>query len=145
MAKKKGRTKAIVRRVVTTARTSGAKAKEVAEKSQRLMTPAAGASVAAGAALGSVVGARIVSSGYLTPKQTGGALIVAGSATTYVGYRQESPIIFGAGIGTGVAGVSLIVNTMVIEGEERKVRNASHVPLPDNEREESEEQDAVLH
>ena len=139
MARKRGRTKAMVRRVVTTARTGAAKTREVAKKSQALMTPAAGASIAAGAAFGSVLGARIVASGHLTPNQTGALFIAAGAGTTYAGYRYESPILFGAGIGTGVAGVSLISTNVYLQREERKVRNAGYLPSHEEHREQLEE------
>lgn len=135
MAKKKKRkTRAIVRRVVTTARKSSAKAKEVAQKAESLMTPAAGASAVAGAALGSVLGARIVHSGKLTPKQTGAVLIATGAATGYAGYRYDSPILFGAGVGTGVSGVTLITTNVIVERKQRQVRNAGYLPSDDDNR-----------
>ena len=148
MAKKaKRKTRAIVRRVVTTARRSSAKAKEVAQKAESLMTPAAGASAVAGAAFGSVLGARIVRSGKLTPKQTGAVLVAAGTATGYAGYRYQSPILFGAGVGTGVSGVTLITTNMILEGEQRQVRNAGYLASDNDHRGFMEEpnEDELLH
>ncbi len=142
MAKKgRAKAKAMVRGVVTTARHASAKSKQIAKKSQALMTPAAGASIAAGAAFGSVLGSRIVASGHLTPNQTGALFIAAGAGTTYAGYRYESPILFGAGLGTGVAGISMISTSMYLRSEERKVRNAGYLPPyeDDDDREDTEE------
>ena len=146
MAKKKRRkTKAMVRRVVKTARRSSSKAQEVAKKSQALMTPAAGISAAAGAAFGSALGARIVRSGKLTNNQTGALLIAAGTATSYVGYRRESPILLGAGLGTGVSGVSLITTTMYLGNEKKKdVRNAGYLPEHGEYREAPEDREHEL-
>ena len=146
MAKKKGRkTKAIVRRVVKTARRKSTTAKEVAKKSQALMTPAAGISAAAGAAFGSALGARIVHSGKLSNNQTGAVLIAAGTATSYIGYRRESPILFGAGLGTGMSGVSLLTTSQYIDSVKKQcTRNAGYLSSPDEYRDQPEESEHEL-
>jgi hypothetical protein len=105
------------------------------------MTPAAGFSAAAASALGSALGARIVASGRMTPKQTGAALALAGGATSYVGYRQESPIIFGAGIGTGISGVSLLATNVVLESSERQQRRNAVLLVPYDDDRDNEEGD----
>ena len=144
MAKKKRKTKALVRRMVTTARRGSAKTSEVAKKAHSLMTPAAGLSIAAGAAFGSAIGARLVTSGRLTANQTGAVLITTGAAASYLGYRNNSPILFGAGVGTGVSGVTVLTNNIIIERERQKVRNAGYLPDDDNYRDELEDQNDGL-
>lgn len=145
MARKKGKTRALVRNVVRGARDSpgrfGQIAGEVTRKAESLMTPAAGFSAAAASALGSALGARIVASGRLTPKQTGAALTLAGGAASYVGYRQASPIIFGAGIGTGISGVSLLATNVVLERSERQQRRNAVLLVPYDDDRDSEEGD----
>jgi hypothetical protein len=145
MAKKKARTSTIVRKVVRGARDSPGQMQrrvgEVAQRAETLMTPAAGASAAAASALGSALGARIVASGRLTPKQTGAALALAGSATSYIGYRQKSPVIFGAGVGTGISGVSLLTTNLVLERRERQQRRNAVLLMPYDDDRDNEEGD----
>lgn len=124
------------------------KAREVTQKANTLMTPAAGISAAAASALGSAIGARIVASGKLSPKQTGAALVLTGGAATYIGYRTETPIAFGAGIGTGLSGISLLTTNAVLENQERQQRRNAVLLTTDNhyrELESEEDDNDLLH
>jgi hypothetical protein len=130
-------TQALVRTNVITPRASPRhvrvlnKAKVVAQKAKPLMTPGAGISAAAAAALGGAIGARIVASGRLTPRQTGAALMLAGGTATYIGYRKQLPVVFGAGLGTGLSGVSLLATNTVLEISERQQKRNAVLLTPD--------------
>ena len=154
---KQRRTKALAKAPVTKARASPKrhrvirKARQVTQKANTLMTPAAGLSAAAASALGSALGARIVASGKLSPKQTGATLILAGGAATYAGYRTETPIAFGAGIGAGLSGISLLATNAVLERQERQQRRNALLLTTDGyfreieDKEEEDEDHDLLH
>lgn len=124
------------------------RAKEVTRKANTLLTPGALIAASAASAIGSVVGAHIVASGRLSPKKTGASLVLAGGAATYVGYRTETPIAFGAGIGAGLSGVSILATNMVLEGQERQQRRNAVLLTTDNHYraiEDEEDDNDLLH
>ena len=115
LARRNAAPKKVVRRARAAVHTTVEAAENALEKAGKLMTPAAGASVAAGAALGSAIGARIVANESLTPNQTAAAMVATGGAASYIGYRTDTPILFGGGIGIGIAGVSLVATHHTVE------------------------------